>query len=61
MYAMAQQEAWRQRHAEIRQQVAALRLEKTLRTNGEPRWRTGPGADRAGATVLVPAHRRIPS
>jgi len=35
MYGMAQQEAWRQRPEEIRREVAALRLEKTLRTNRE--------------------------
>ena len=39
MYGMAQQEAWRQRPEEIRQQVAALRLEKTLRANREGRLR----------------------
>jgi hypothetical protein len=35
MYGMAQQEVWRQRPEEIRQQVAALRLEKSLRVNRE--------------------------
>ena len=35
MYGMVQQEAWRQRPEEIRQQVAALRLEKSLRANRE--------------------------
>lgn len=39
MYALAQQEAWRQRPEEIRQRVAALRLEKTLRAKGEGRFR----------------------
>jgi hypothetical protein len=32
---MAQQEVWRQRPEEISQQVAAFRLEKTLRVNRE--------------------------
>ena len=36
---MAQQEACRQRPEEIRQQVAALRLEKTMRANREGRFR----------------------
>jgi hypothetical protein len=35
MYGTAQQEAWRQRPEEIRQQAAALRLEKSLRANRE--------------------------
>jgi hypothetical protein len=35
MYGMAQQDVWRQRPEEIRRQVAALRLEKTLRANRE--------------------------
>jgi hypothetical protein len=39
MYAMAQQEAWRQRREEIRQQVATLRLEKALGANHEGRFR----------------------
>jgi hypothetical protein len=39
MYGMAQQEAWRQRPEEIRQRVAALRLEKTLRAKSEGRFR----------------------
>ena len=39
MCGMAQQEAWRQRPQELRQQVAALRLEKTLRANREGRFR----------------------
>ena len=39
MYGMTQQEAWRQGPEEIRQRVAALRLEKTLRTNREGRFR----------------------
>jgi hypothetical protein len=39
MYAMAQQEAWRQRREEIRQQVATLRLEKALGANLEGRFR----------------------
>ena len=39
MYGIAQQEAWRKRPEEIRQQVAALRLEKTLRANREGRFR----------------------
>jgi hypothetical protein len=33
MYGMAQQEAWRQRPEEIRQQVAAIRLETALRAD----------------------------
>jgi hypothetical protein len=39
MYGMVQQEVWRQRPEEIRQQVAALRLEKTLWANREGRFR----------------------
>ena len=39
MYGMAQQEAWRQRPEELREHVVALRLEKTLRANGEGRFR----------------------
>jgi hypothetical protein len=39
MYGMVQQEVWRQRPEEIRQQVAALRLEKTLRANRGGRFR----------------------
>ena len=39
MYGIAQQEAWGQRPEEIRQQVATLRLEKTLGANGEGRFR----------------------
>ena len=39
MYGMAQQETWRQRPEEIRQEVAAYRLEKTLRANREGRFR----------------------
>jgi len=39
MYGMVQQEAWRQRPEEIRQQVAALRLEKTLQANHRGRFR----------------------
>ena len=39
MYGMAQQEAWRQRPPDIRQQVGAFRLEKTLRANREGRFR----------------------
>jgi len=39
MFGMAQQEAWRQRPEEIGQQVAALRLEKTLWANREGRFR----------------------
>jgi hypothetical protein len=39
MYEMAQQEAWRLRPEEIRREVAALRLEKTLRANREGRFR----------------------
>jgi hypothetical protein len=39
MYAMVQQETWRQRPEEVRQQVASLRLEKSLRANGEGRFR----------------------
>jgi len=35
MYGTAQQEAWLQRPEEIRQQAAALRLEKSLRANRE--------------------------
>jgi hypothetical protein len=35
MYGMVQQEAWQQRPEELRHQVAALRLEKTLRANRE--------------------------
>lgn len=38
MYGMAQQEVWR-RPEEIRQQVAALRLENRLRANREGRFR----------------------
>ena len=33
MYGMVQQEAWRQRPEEIRQEVAAIRMEKALRAN----------------------------
>jgi hypothetical protein len=39
MYGMVQQEVWRQRPEEIRQQVAALHLEKKLRVNREGRFR----------------------
>lgn len=39
MYGMVQQEAWRQRPEEIRQEVAAYRLEKSLRENHEGRFR----------------------
>jgi hypothetical protein len=39
MYGMAQQEAWRLRPEEIRQQVAACRLEKTAREGREERFR----------------------
>ena len=35
MYGMVQQEAWSNRPEEIRQEVAALRLEKALRANSE--------------------------
>ena len=38
MYEMVQQEAWRQRPEEIRQEVAAIRLEKTLRAKREGRF-----------------------
>jgi hypothetical protein len=38
MYGMIQQEAWRHRPEEIRQKVAAIRLEKTLRANREGRF-----------------------
>jgi len=38
MYGMAQQEAWRLRPAEIRQQVAAYRLEKMAREGREERF-----------------------
>jgi hypothetical protein len=37
MYGMVQQEAWRQRPEEIRQQVAAYRLETTAREGREER------------------------
>jgi ribosomal protein L15E len=43
MYGMVQQEVWRQRPEEIRQQVAALRLEKALRA--DRRRGSGPGRD----------------
>ena len=33
MYGLVQNEAWRQVPEEIRQEVAAIRLEKTLRAN----------------------------
>ena len=39
MYGMAQQEAWSLRPEEIRQQVAAYRLEKTAREGRERRVR----------------------
>jgi hypothetical protein len=39
MYGMAQQEAWRLRPWEIRQQVAAYRLEKTAREGREEKAR----------------------
>ena len=39
MYGMVQQEAWRQRPEEIRQEVAAYRLEKALRENRDGRFR----------------------
>jgi len=39
MYGTVQQELWRQRPAEIRQQVAALRLEKSLQADREGRFR----------------------
>ena len=39
MYGLAQQEVWQQRPEEIRQEVAAFRLEKTLRANREGRFR----------------------
>jgi hypothetical protein len=39
MHGIAQEEVWRQRPEEIRQWVAALRLEKTLRANREGRFR----------------------
>jgi hypothetical protein len=39
MHGMAEYEAWRQRPEEIRQEVAALRLAKTLRANREVRFR----------------------
>jgi hypothetical protein len=39
MYGTVQQEVWRQRPAEIGQQVAALRLEERLRTNRGGRFR----------------------
>jgi hypothetical protein len=35
MYGMVQHEAWRQRPAEIRQELAMIRLEKATRENGE--------------------------
>ena len=39
MYGMAQQEAWRLRPGEIRQQVAAYCLEKTAREGREESFR----------------------
>ena len=39
MYGLAQNEAWRHRPEEIRQEVASIRLEKTLRANREGRFR----------------------
>jgi hypothetical protein len=39
MYGMAQQEAWRLRPGEIRQQVAVYRLEKAAREGREQRFR----------------------
>ncbi len=42
MYGMAEYEVWRQRPEEIRQEVAAYRLEKTARANREAKpglWR----------------------
>jgi hypothetical protein len=33
MYALAQQESWRQRSEEIRREVSAIRLEKAERAN----------------------------
>jgi hypothetical protein len=39
MYGMAQQEVWRQRSEEIRQQVAAYRLEKAAREGREEGFR----------------------
>jgi hypothetical protein len=39
MYALTQHEVWRQRPEEIRQEVAALRLEKPLRANRGGRLR----------------------
>jgi len=39
VYGMAQQEAWRPRPEEIRQQVAAYRLEKAAREGREERFR----------------------
>jgi hypothetical protein len=39
MYGTVQQKVWRQRPAEIGQQVAALRLEERLRTNRGGRFR----------------------
>ena len=42
MYGLVQNEAWRQRPEEIRQEVAAYRLEKMARANREARpglWR----------------------
>jgi hypothetical protein len=39
MYGLAEYEAWRQRPEEIRQEVLAIRLQKSARTGREGRFR----------------------
>jgi hypothetical protein len=38
MYALAQQEVWRQHPEDIRREVAAIRLEKAARANRKGGW-----------------------